>query len=265
MLRQRSLVFLLFVGLLAGGPLSAAAQSVESVVNEMEAKYNQQLEAVDTYIVETNLYTSYNRKKDAGGTKAYESQTRMKGEGGASFATSTTPSTAYSLRFGRLKQHATYDGTETVNGINTHVLKVDDPSKVSTEIEEGGAEKITYYIDAERHVPTRLVMKSKGGGKGDSPKTSTVTVNMKDYQTVDGLTLPYRMEIQFEMDLTEKEKKQMAMMIQKLENMPEEESKRMKRMMGDQIDMMKQMLSGEPMVIEVQDVKVNTEIPPGVF
>ncbi len=264
MLRQRSLVFLLFVGLLAGGPLSAAAQSVESVVDNMEATYNKQLETVDTYIVKTNLYTSYNRKAEKAGTKAYESKTEMNEDGGASFAASTTPSTAYSLRFDRLRKHATYGGTETINGKQTHILSVDDPSKVSTEISEGGAENITYYIDAEQHVPTRLVMESKGSG-GDSPKTSTVMVNMKDYRTIDGLTLPYRMEFQFEMDLSDKEKKQMAMMIQKLENMPDQKSERMKRMMGDQIDMMKQMLSGEPMVIEVKDVKVNTEIPAGVF
>lgn len=265
MLRPRSLVCLLCIGLLAVAPLSAAAQSVESIVDNMEATYNQQLETVDTYIVETNLYTSYNRKSEKAGTKAYESKTEMNEEGGASFAASTTPSTAYSLRFDRLKKHATYSGTETVNGTTTHVLNVDDPSKVSTEIGEGGAEKITYYVDAEQHVPIRLLMKSKGDGGGKSPKTSTVTVNLKDYRNVDGLTLPYRMEFQFEMDLTEKEKKQMAMMIKKLESMPEKDSERMKRMMGDQIDMMKQMLSGEPMVIEVQDVKVNTEIPAGVF
>jgi hypothetical protein len=104
--------------------------------------------------------------------------------------------------------------------------------------------------------------KGKGGG---GPKTSSITVNMKDYQTVDGLTLPYRMEFQFNMDMSEEEKKKMAMMIQRLENMPEKDSERMKQMMGNQVEMMKQMLSGEPIVVEVQSVKVNTEIPLGVF
>jgi hypothetical protein len=47
--------------------------------------------------------------------------------------------------------------------------------------------------------------------------------------------------------------------------MPEKDSERMKQMMGNQVEMMKQMLSGEPIVVEVKDVQVNTEIPPGVF
>lgn len=261
MLRPHLPVFVLLVGLFAGSPLSAPAQSVESIVNNMQSQYEQQYESVDTYIVETNLYTSYNRKKEEDG---YESQTQMNEEGGSSFATSTTPAAAYRLQFDRLKQHATYDGTETVNDVQTHVLNVDEPSKVSPELSKGNAENMTYYIDAERHVPTRLLMKSKAQG-GKNPKTSTITVDMQDYQTVEGLTLPYTMEFHFDMDMSEKQKKQMAMVIQKMENMPEKDSKRMKRMMGDQLDMMKRIVSGEPMLVEVQDVKVNTEIPAGVF
>jgi len=264
MLRQRSLLLLLIAGLLAGGTLPASAQSVSSIVEEMRARYDKQLETVDTYIVETNLYTSYHKKVMEGGEPTYKSQTKMKEKSNSSFATGTTPSSAYGLQLDRLKQHATYGGTETVNGVSVHVLQVDDPSKVNPEMKKGDAESMNYYIDAERYVPTRLLMNTKGKG-GGGPKTSSITVNMKDYQTVDGLTLPYRMEFQFNMDMSEKEKKKMAMMIQRLENMPEKDSKRMKQMMGNQVEMMKQMLSGEPIVVEVKDVQVNTEIPSGVF
>ncbi|PSQ95350.1 MAG: hypothetical protein BRD55_10815 [Bacteroidetes bacterium SW_9_63_38] len=264
MLHQRSLLFLLFVGLLAGAPLSASAQSVGSVVGEMRARYQKQLETIDTYIVETNLYTSYHKKVTENGEPTYKSQTKMKKKSSSSLAAGTTPSSAYGLQHNRLKQNATYGGTETVNDAPAHVLKVKAPSKVNPEMKKGDAESMTYYIDAKRYVPSRLLMNTKGSGGGGS-KTSSVTVNMKDYQTVDGLTLPYRMEFQFNMDMTEEEKKKMAMMIKRMENMPEEESERMKQMMGSQIDMMKQMLSGDPIVVEVQDVKVNTEIPAGVF
>jgi hypothetical protein len=258
------LLLVLFVGCLLGAPQVAAAQSVSSVVEKMRAQYQNQIETVDTYIVETNMYTSYNRKVSQNGDASYESRTEMKGEGGSSIATGTTPSAAQSLQLDRLKEHATYGGTETINGTTCHILAVDDPSKVNPDMKKSNASEMTYYIDAERYVPARLVMNTKNEGRG-GPKTSTVTINMKNYQTVDGLTLPYRMEFQFDMDMSEKQKKQMAMMIEKMENMPEEQSKRMQKMMGNQLDMMKQMLSGEPMVVEVQDVKVNTEIPDGVF
>jgi hypothetical protein len=264
MSRQRSLLLLLFVGLLAGGALPASAQSVDSIVDKMRAQYDKQLEAVDTYIVETNLYTSYNKKVRKDGETTYQSQTQMKGDKGSSFATGTTPSAAYGLQLDRLKQHATYGGTETINGATTHVLKVSDPSKVNPDMKTGDAESMTYYIHAEKYVPTRILMNTKSKGRG-SPKTSSVTVNMKNFQTVDALTLPYRMEFKFNMDMSEQEKKQMATVIQRMENMPEDKSKKMQQMMGNQIEMMKQMLSGEPIVVEVKNVQVNTEIPAGVF
>lgn len=264
MLRQRSLSLLLIAGLLAGGVLPASAQSVSSIVDEMRTRYQNQLETVDTYIVETNLYTSYHKKVTENGEPTYKSQTKMKEKSNSSFATGTTPSSAYGLQLGRLEQHATYEGTETVNGTTAHILKVDDPSKVNPEMKKGDAESMVYYIDAERYVPARILMNTKGKG-GGGPKTTSVTVNMKNYQTVEGLTLPYRMEFQFNMDMSEKEKKKMSMMIQRMENMPEEKSERMKQMMGNQVEMMKRMLSGDPIVVEVKNVKVNTEIPPGIF
>lgn len=264
MLRQRSLLLLLFVGLLAGGALPASAQSIDSIVDKMRAQYDKQLESVDTYIVETNLYTSYNEKVTKDGETTYRSQTKMKSDKGSSFASGTTPSAAYGLQLDRLKQHATYGGSETINGVTAHVLKVDDPSKVNPEMSASDAESMTYYIDAEKSVPTRILMNTKGKG-GGGPKTSSVIVNMTNFQTVDALTLPYRMEFEFNMDMSEKQKKQMSMMIQKMENMPEDKSKKMQQMMGSQLEMMKQMLSGEPMVVEVKSVQVNTEIPADVF
>jgi hypothetical protein len=39
----------------------------------------------------------------------------------------------------------------------------------------------------------------------------------------------------------------------------------MEKMMGDKMEMMQQMMSGEPIVVEVQSVEVNVELPDGVF
>lgn len=262
-LRQRSLLLLLFAGLLAGsGP--AAAQSVDVVVENMRTRYEQQLETVDTYVVETNLYTSYNRKVTHDGISTYESQTRMKGQGGSSLATSTTPSSAYGLQFDRLKEHATYGGTESIDGVRCHVLTVDDPSKVNPEMSRGDAERMTYYVDAEQYVPVRLTMQTKQQGRR-GPTASTVTVNMKNYQTTDGLTLPHRMEMQFEADISEQQRQQMKKAMEQMENMPEQQRKQMEKMMGGQMEMMKQMMAGDPIVVEVQSVQVNTELPDGVF
>ncbi len=262
MLRRRLPLLLVFALLFGATP--AAAQSVASVVDQMRAQYERQLDAVDTYIVETTLYTSYNKKVMRDGSPTYESQTRMKGQSSNAFASSTTPTTVYGLQFDRLKEHATYQGTETVNGVRTHVLHVDDPSAVNPDVSTNDAESMTYYIDAERSVPTRILMKPEGQG-AQGPQASSVTINMKDYRTTDGLTLPYRMEFQIDMNMSEAQRKQMEKAMKQMENMPEAQRKQMESMMGSQMEMMKQMMSGEPMIVEVQRVQVNTELPDGMF
>jgi hypothetical protein len=264
MLRLRSSLCLLFVGLLAGGlAVPVSAQSVESVVDEMQARYEQQMEVVDTYIVETNLYTSYNRKVMKDGTPTVETRTKMKRQDGAGFASTSTPSSAYGFQFDRLKAHATYAGTETIDGVRCHVLQVDDPSKVNPEMGGDDAVSMTYHVDAEQHVPIRMTMKQEQKRRGT--QASTVTVNMRNYTTTDGLTLPHRMEVQVQMDMSEKQRKQMEQMMEKMETMPEQQRKQMEKMMGDRMEMMKGMMSGDPVVVEVQSVQVNVDLPEGTF
>jgi hypothetical protein len=83
----------------------------------------------------------------------------MNGEEMLSFTSNTTVSSAYGLQFGRLEQHATYTGTEMIDGVQCHVLQVDDPSAVNLDMGTE-AQSMTHYIHADRRVPTRMIMKS---------------------------------------------------------------------------------------------------------
>lgn len=253
-----SLVLSLF---LSAAP--ATAQSVTSIVDDMQSVYDRQIETVDTYIVDTNLYTSYNQKVMQDGAPTYQTQTRMKGSDASSFATSTTPSAAYGMQFDRLRQHARYGGTETIDGVRCHILQVDDPSAVNPDMDEN-ATSMAYYVDADRHVPVRMVMQTASAQK-QGPEPSSVTVNFKNYETTDGLTLPHRMEIQLATNLSDAQRQQMQQMMKQMEQLPAQQRKQMEKMMGNQMEMMKQMMSGEPIVIEVQSVQVNTAIPNGIF
>ncbi|MEF8816580.1 MAG: hypothetical protein V5A20_04105 [Salinibacter sp.] len=253
-----SLVFSLLLG-----TVPASAQSVASVVGDMQSAYEQQLETVDTYIVETNLYTSYHQKVMTDDGPTYRTQTRLKGTDASSFAANTTPSAAYGLEFDRLKQHATYAGTEAVDGARCHILQVDNPSAVNPDVEEN-ATSMTYYINAEQHVPVRMVMKTAASDQQE-PDPSSVTVGFKKYETTDGLTLPHRMEIQLATNMSQEQRQQMQRLMEKMEQLPAQQRKQMEKMMGDQMGMMKQMMSGDPIVIEVLSVQVNAEVPAGVF
>lgn len=264
MLQLRSpIVFLSLVFSLSIGIPPATAQSVESIVENMRAQYEQQLETVDTYIVETNLYTSYNRKVVQDGTPTYETQTQLKGQETTPFASSTTPSAAYGFHFDRLLQHASYTGTETIDGTQCHVLQVDNPSAVDPDMGDEAA-SMRYYIDADRHVPARMVMQTKNAQQ-QGPQATSVTINLKNYQTTDGLTLPHRMEIQLDANLSEAQRQKMKQAMKQMENMPEQQREQMEKMMGSQMDMMRQLMSGDPIVIEVQRVEVNADIPEGIF
>jgi hypothetical protein len=263
MLPRRSPVVVLSLVLsLVVGLAPATAQSVESIVDNMRAQYEQQFETVDTYIVETDLYTSYNRKASGQGS-SYQTQTKMKGEGMTSFTSNTTVSSAYGLRFDRLKQHATYAGTEMIDGMECYLLQVDDPSKVDPEM-GSETESMTYYIHTDRLVPARMVMESTSSTQNGT-QPSSVTINLKNYTTTDGLTLPHRMEFHLDANISEQQRRQMKQAMQKMENMPEQQRKQMEKMMGNPMEMMKQIVSGVPITIDVQSVQVNTDIPEGVF
>jgi len=264
MLRLRSSLLLLFVGLCLGSLAApATAQSIASVVDEMQARYTEQIETVDTYIVETNLYTSYNKKVMTDGEPTYKTETNMK-DGGNPIASTSTPSSAYGLQFERLKKNATYAGTQTIDGVSCHILKVDDPSKVNPDMSGSDTESMTYYIHVEKYVPVRVIVEQKAKKKSrGGPEPSSMTINMKNYKTTDGLTLPHRME--FVIELPEEQQKQMQQMMKKMENMPEQQREQMKKMMGGKMEMMKQMMSGDPIVVEVQNVQVNVDLPEGMF
>lgn len=244
-------------------PISASAQSVETVVDNMQALYEEQLRTIDTFIVETNQYTTYYEKVIREGTPTYRSTTRLEIDAGPSFA-DEAPTTIYGFDFEQLRQHARYGGTETIDGTRAHVLVIDDPAAFDPEMEmptESGAARLVYYIGAAQHMPVRMVMESD---ESDAPE-SRVVVDLKDYRTTDRLTLPHRMEMQVNLALSDEERREMEHMMEQLRSLPEQQRKQMEKMMGESMNMVTGMMSGEPIVIEVQSVKVNTELPPGTF
>jgi hypothetical protein len=253
------LVVLLLFSFLA---VPGSAQSVESIVEDMQAVQNEQFQGVDTYVVETTHYTSYNKKTGEGNPPTFRTETRMKSEANANVDVGT-PSKAYGPQLDHLKNHATYEGTETVNGTQCHVLRA---SSLPTESESAGnAQGITYYVDASRHLISRMTMETQGQGQGPGSKQRVITVNLKNYTTTDGLTLPHRMEIQFDLNISKQQRQQMKQMMEKMKNMPKEQRERMQQMMGGQMDMLKQMMSDEPMVVDVKSVTVNGDLPDDVF
>lgn len=256
-----SLASLFCAGLLLLSPHTAPAQSAQSIAEEMKARYQEQLQNVDNYIVETSMYTSYHRKiMKEDGTPSLETEVRMKGESSLVTSLGNAPTTTSSkpAYYEDLSENATYAGSETVNGLKCHVLRVTNTSDMDSE-----AQDMTYYVDAERYMPVRIKMTQapeKGGGK-----PTEVVVNFGDYRTTKGITLPWRTTMQMKMDMSEQQRQQMKKMMEQMKNLPESQRKMIEKQMPMSFDRMKEIMSGEPTTIEVKSVRVNEGIPEGIF
>jgi len=252
---------LCLLGLLFLAP-SAAAQSAASIVEEMRARYEKQLETVDTYIVETNLHTTYNRKVTRGGRPTYETATEIRGQSPAlREMSSTSPESIDPAFLDRLAQHATYAGRETISGVDSHVLRVDTPSAVIDDGEE--VREVVFYVHPDTYTFARMRMVT--APTNADGQAVTLTMDFADYRTVDGLTLPFKMTITTNLNLSDDQRRQMKQMQEQLDQMSEQQREQMKRMMGNQFEQMQKMMSGEPTTIEVQSVRVNEGIPEGIF
>lgn len=257
---RTSVVLLLSVLLLGFLPRLTAAQSAQSIAEKMKARYQEQLATVDNYVVETSMYTSYHRKVMKDGTPALQTEVKMKSENALFSAMGNAPTTTSSepAHYEDLAENATYAGTETVNGVECHVLRVQDASAMKSD-----AQQMTYYVDLERYVPVRLQTiqpPQQGGGK-----PTTVVVDFEDYRTTNGITLPWRTTMQMNMDMSEEQRQKMQKMMQQLEKLPEAQREMMKEQMPMSFERIQQIMSGEPMTITVTDVRVNTDLPEGMF
>lgn len=246
-----------------GVPRAAQAQTAASVVENMKQSFLNQFEGLDTYVVETDLYTSYNRRVEGANPPEFESRTQLKGQSQAIGGMGSASQSQYG-QFYRLADHARHAGIETVDGRRCHILRVDDPGKLNADL-QGQANQITYYIDADSYQPRRMQFEMQGQSGQSVPQS--VTVTMQDYRTVDDLTLPWKIQIQTNLNetLSAQQRRQLQEMKEQMEQMDEEQRQMMERMMGDQMKQMEQMMSGEPMVVQVQSVTVNEPLPEGVF
>ena len=267
-------------------PLAAEAQSVDAVIGEMKARYEQQFASVDNYIIETDKYTTYFRKSDAAGDGQYESRTVWKESEGLFGQMDFNDSPAYAPAAGeldRFAENATYGGTETLDGVETHVLIIDNPQALAEDaMEREGMDKdamenmegeMIMYIHADEYVPLRMDSETRVETE-DGTQTISPTMTFSDYRTTDGLTMPWRMEMRME-DLNasmspedrEQARESLAQLDEQMKEMSDRQRRMMERMMKGKMDKLRKIVEEGTIEfnIQVQDVKVNTAIPDDVF
>jgi hypothetical protein len=149
-----------------------------------------------------------------------------------------------------LADHGTYQGTQTIKGIECHVIYVDDPTKVDPQLSEGDA--VTYYIGVSDSLMHGMDMSIDTG--------ANMKMRMVDYNNHDGILYPDRIETTMvQMDAARKQ--QLEQLQEQMKQMPESVREQMKT----QIEQAMGALSGEPMVVETKEVVVNGPLPAGIF
>jgi len=155
---------------------------------------------------------------------------------------------------------ARLQGTETVNGRRTYHIRAGDLE--NTRQVEGGEftlDLVSMWIDAEHYVPLVTRMDGEMTSNGE---TRPVTIERldADYRRVPGSSLyePYKQVLKMsgmmdparEAEMREA-RAQMAQMEQQMAAMPAEQRAMMEKMMGPQLEMMRNMAAGGGFQMEI--------------
>lgn len=229
-------------------PTAAQAQTAQSVAERARDAMVDMYSRVDHFMVKTESYTSYNRIVEKDGEMQMENQ--MVATGGAASGAVGGSTVNTMAQMDALGQHGTYQGTQAVSGVDCHVIYLADPSKVDAQM--SSVDEVTYYLGASDYLIHGMDMTMGDGTEAE--------MRLLEYRDYDGILYPSRMEMKMIQD-----EEEMQQRIQEMEDLLAQMSEAMRERMKDQIEQARSMMSGEPIVIETQDVVVNAPLPDGVF
>lgn len=257
-----------------------SAQSVSDVVEDMYAAYERQVEGIDNYTLVQSVMgfesTSYFEKEMVDGRPVFRMRGAAASGSGFNFSLGGDDTGAGDVyMFGPdLIEHGRYDGREQIDGNSVHVIAIDDLSQLELA-QQSTPDDMEFqprngrmFIDAEMLVPRR--MEFVGDAMTPSGESEvTVTVDLLDIRSVDGLLVPYHTSMQIsglQAMIDPEMQAQLREMEQQLAALPAEQRQMMERMMGAQLEQLRQMVSGggDAMSVEVtvSEVRVNSG-PPG--
>ena len=252
-------------------PTSGMAQSAADIIDEMDAAHQAMAADVQSFVVETETETNRYERTEQDGRYVYRLS-----DSGAPTSADEMPMLGFldDSYIDGLKAAAQYEGTESIDGVETHVLFIEDPSQLESYAELEGQEfqtlkSMRIFVRTEDFMPARFLFEAElpedamEGSPFQIEGPITFQVDMRDYRNVDGLLYPFVTEMQNDMmeQMPEEQRQRMeqmqAQMEQQMAQMSEEQREMMQRQMGDQFEQMQAMMRGEPMRTEVTNVTVN--------
>ena len=254
-------------------PSAALSQSVDEIVQRMYDAYEEQAERVDNYTIVQSMMgfetTSYFEKQVVDGRPVY--RLIDSDMGGVSFGLGDEDAGIGDIFLwgDELIEHGRYAGREQIGQFTVHVLAIDDLAQLDiaqpTTPEDMEFEPKTahIYVDDQLMVPRR--MEYTGDAVTDTgPHEVTVRVDMENYLPIEGLLVPYRTVVNVEglgAAMDPQMRAELEEMERQLAALPPDQREMMERMLGSQLEQLRQMMEGGgdamTMEITVVDVAIN--------
>ena len=256
----------------------AVGQSVADIVDRMYEAYERQAAGVDNYtLVQTMMgleSVNYFEKEMVGGKPVF--RLKNAGMGGFRFGLGDEDAGQGDIFLigPDLVEHASYAGRDQIDGSSVHVLAIDDLSAldIAQPTAPDGMDFVPksgrIFIDDQIMAPRRMEFVGDATAD-DGVHEVTMRMDLEDYRDVEGLLIAHHTVIQIEglgAMIDPEMQAQFEAMEKQLADIPPEQRQMVERMMGPQMEQMRQMMSGGDdgmtMEVTVTDVRVNSG-PPG--
>lgn len=249
----------------------ALAQSPEEIMNRMISQYSSSLDGIETMMTVSTMDGFM--ATDIPDTTFYRKVTLEDGTQVLEDVNGDTPGANYwnmKENFETIAENATYEGTETIDGKEAHVIFIEDVSalygQTMGEVEDGTQgepQSGRFYVDADDYVPLRMSFDVEYDGE----YSGSVDVNMKDYRSVDGIQMAFLTEIamegisdQFSAEELAEAREGMRELREQLENASGMQKRIMERAIGPQLERMEKILEEGSMTMSVTILEAQTNV-----
>lgn len=253
---------------------TAFAQSPEEIMDRMISEYSNSLNGIETMMTVSTMDGFM--ATDTPDTTYYRKVTLEDGTQVLEDVNGDTPGADYlnfKENFETIAANSSYEGTETIDGREAHVIFIEDVSALYGQTigevengEQGEPQSGRFYVDADKYIPLRMSFDVQYDGE----YTGAVDVNMKDYRSVDGIQMAFLTQIamegisdQFSAEELAEAREGMRELREQLENASGMQKRIMERAVGPQLERMEKILEEGSMTMSVTilDAQTNVTIP----
>jgi len=275
--RRTALARCLLVGaVLSPLPRPLSAQTAADIVDRMLSRFTDSAAAVDNYTVVQEILGTrtelYFEKEMADGYAVFHLRGSSAGAATENLERDVGYADVYTAA-PQMAEHARYAGLETVDGVEAHVLAIDDLSRLdlmSAPVSDQGEfvpRSGRILIDAQRWVPRRMEFVGDLD-TGTDPAEVTSVIDFLEYEDALGLLVPRLTTVRMEglsAAIDDETRAQLEEMRRQLEEMPPAQRAMVEEMFQGRLAEMEALLSddGAPLTIEIRvvEVRVNEGAP----